>query len=134
METKAICILVVHDDPIYRNIMAKMLQHCSQYEDVHQSNTNGFEILHYIEKEFNLPVISMSRYKNAKLVSMDLDGGGKLHFLKSLSVNDLKTLWQCENEKERGKATSAQRAPVLDENVVEASLGDRSSFREVTRY
>ncbi|THG22624.1 hypothetical protein TEA_015933 [Camellia sinensis var. sinensis] len=36
--------------------------------------------------------------------------------------------------KKRGKATrSAQRAPVLDENVVEASLGDTSSFREVTR-
>lgn len=31
---KEICILFVHDDPRYRNIVAKMLQYCSHYEGI----------------------------------------------------------------------------------------------------
>lgn len=34
MGNKEICILVVHDDPIYRNIVANMLQYCSHYEGI----------------------------------------------------------------------------------------------------
>lgn len=64
-------------------------------------------------------------------MSIGLASKGDLYFLKSLSVNDFESLWQYACAKESGKATSGQETSLLDENAVEASLGNTSLFREV---
>lgn len=72
----------------------------------------------------------MSPYENTKLVPVGLTSNGNLYFLKSLSLNDFKNLWQYAYAKERGKTTSDQDSPLLDENMFQASLGNTSLLPE----
>ncbi|GFY92396.1 hypothetical protein Acr_08g0007920 [Actinidia rufa] len=100
--------------------------------DIPWFNTNGFDTLQYIGNEFKLAVISTSRNENAKLLPADFASRVILYFLKSMSVSSFETLWQHACVKEKGKATNAERASMLYENVIEASLGNTLAVCEDT--
>ena len=74
----------------------------------------------------------MSRNENVKLLPVDFASRVILYFFKSLSVDDFETLWQYACVKEKGKATNAEKASMLYENVVEASLGNTLAVCEDT--
>ncbi|PSS24343.1 Two-component response regulator like [Actinidia chinensis var. chinensis] len=74
----------------------------------------------------------MSHNENAKLLPADFASRVILYFLKSMSVSSFETLWQHACVKEKGKATNAERASMLYENVIEESLGNTPEQTEVT--
>ncbi|XP_052193765.1 two-component response regulator ORR26-like [Diospyros lotus] len=139
--------------------MVNLLQHCSHYEvfkfgslvealtaigkkkesinliitNINQSNIKGFEILEYIEKRLNLPVISMPPNENTNLVSLELSSAVQLYILKSLSINNFKALWQHAYEKETGKATSDPSVSLVQAGAVEARPEETESFSEASR-
>ncbi|XP_057497390.1 two-component response regulator ORR24-like [Actinidia eriantha] len=100
--------------------------------DIPRSNTNGFDTLQYVGNEFKLAVISTFRNENAKLLPADFASRVMLYFLKSMSVSSFETLWQHACVKEKGKSTNAERASMLYENVIEASLGNTLAVCEDT--
>ncbi|XP_052193766.1 two-component response regulator ARR18-like [Diospyros lotus] len=152
-------IIVVHEDPMYSKLMTDMHQYCNHYEvlkfgsliealtaikekkdslnliitNVHQSNTEGIEILQYIEKQLNIPVISMPPSESTRLASVELSRATQLYLVKSLSVSNFKVLWQRAHEKAAGKATSDPSVSLVQAGAIEARVEDTSSFFKASR-
>ncbi|XP_059654236.1 two-component response regulator ARR1-like [Cornus florida] len=161
MGTKEICILVIDNDPACFKIVAEMLPCCTHkvlhfdqianalntiwkskdrlefvLTNVQRSDTNRFEIIQHIEKEFKLPIISISSDENKKTVPLGLESGITLYFLKSLSMNNVNNLRHFAYAREKGKlvepeiAASAQMASATENAIDQVGTRNESSVGE----
>ncbi|XP_047335608.1 two-component response regulator ORR24-like [Impatiens glandulifera] len=110
MGDKEICILVVDDDPICENIIGRMLQHCCHYEAI-------------------TPYEKGSSSSSSALLLQQVETGvvTKLCFLKSMSMDEFKRVWQhaYTNEKEKGNNLNNTINPAA---VAAAAVEDNGSL------
>ncbi|XP_016465557.1 uncharacterized protein LOC107788391 isoform X1 [Nicotiana tabacum] len=149
---KSISILVVDDDVVCLSIVAMILKKC-KYQvmtvkhpmdalsilrikggsfdlvvvDVHMPDMNGFELQQVITDEFELPVVLMSADDKEGTILKGLDGGAAF-FLKPISVDDLRDLWQYTLlQKKKGKRVVLEEIDCLEKS----SNCNKKSLHEV---
>ncbi|KAK1420170.1 hypothetical protein QVD17_21544 [Tagetes erecta] len=152
VQAKDICILLVNDDYICQKIVAGMLDDC-RYEafsyaremdalnmirekkdetelvftNVHRTYAKRHGIIEHIEKKFKLKIILMSPDADDINVSTVSGSSVTVYFMKSLSVNEMNSLWETALAREKNKNESSGKLS-LKEKVGSKRTADDDDY------
>ncbi|KAK9056214.1 hypothetical protein SSX86_027304 [Deinandra increscens subsp. villosa] len=150
VQTKDICILLVNDDDVCKNIVADMLDHCRyeafSYEremdalnmiqekkdvteliltNVQRTYAKRHGIIEHIEKKLKLKIILMSPDADDIDVSTTIGRKGvTVYFMKCLSVDEMNNLWSTALAREKNKKELSCGKVLLQENAGSEGIGD----------
>ncbi|KAK1361059.1 hypothetical protein POM88_045533 [Heracleum sosnowskyi] len=83
--------------------------------DVHMPIMNGFELMHRVNNNFNIPVVLISADDKKEVIRKGLGSGAPAYLLKPVTTNSVKHLWQYSvlwKNKERNAYRRFNRANV----------------------